>query len=147
MVCQITCSCKEMMSPLDNEEFRGHTRQSQNPLQSLFYRYSLNNEDVLLFAPVLWIIESCLWSTQEQWSSLGYDPWTVHQVSLFPLLCPFHILLLHRITWAYFICWDTFIYSCHYFLYVYNLCIKCFCICKWAYLVFLFVYSVWEYDK
>ena len=59
--------------------------------------------------------------------------WLKHQkqVKLLPFLYPFHILLFHTIMHAHFICWDTFVYSCWYFLYVY---IKCSYMCKWAYL-------------
>ena len=50
----------------------------------------------------------------------------------FPFLCPFHILLVHRPICEYFIYWNMFAYSFKYYLYVYDVHIKSFCICKWA---------------
>ena len=41
-----------------------------------------------------------------------------YKVRLFPSLYPFYILLVHRTTCAYFICWDTFGYSFQYYSYV-----------------------------
>ena len=48
------------------------------------------------------------------------------QVRLLLFFNPFHILLVHGTKSAQFICWDMFVYSCWYFLYVYSVCIKCF---------------------
>ena len=37
----------------------------------------------------------------------------------FPFMYSFHILLIHGTIDGYFICWDMFVYSFQYFLYVY----------------------------
>ena len=68
------------------------------------------------------------------------------QVNLFPFLYSFHLLIVHK-TVCDFICWDSFLYSCQYFLYVYYACIKYFLMYKWGYLVFPSIYSVLVYHE
>ena len=74
----------------------------------------------------------CICIVKLTWSSFYYP--TISSKIFFPFLYPFHILLVHRPMCAYFICLDTFVHSYQNLLNIYYVYIKCFWVCKWAYL-------------
>ena len=93
--------------------------------------------------PFLFSFTSVLWTVQTlsfvSWNIKSWSSWISSKTfSYFGV--PFtNCLFIEQYVHIY---WDIFVYSFQYYLYVYFVYIKCFYICKWAYLVLGSIYSI-----